>query len=115
MPITKNEEVKKCIHKIADLVSSMTIMLMENSNDGDIRLKNELSKKIDVYPNKFMTRKNFIYKIVADMLTHGNAVVMPSEDEGLLENLSIWDISRVTFRGDFTGYEMEYNLKRFPT
>ena len=22
MPITKNEEVKKCIHKIADLVSS---------------------------------------------------------------------------------------------
>ena len=112
MPITKNEEVKKCIHKIADLVSSMTIMLMENSNDGDIRLKNELSKKIDVYPNNFMTRKNFIYKIVADMLTHGNAVVMPSEAEGLLENLLIWDISRVTFRGDFTGYEMEYNLKR---
>ena len=30
-PVTKNEEIKKCIHKIADLVSSMTIMLMENS------------------------------------------------------------------------------------
>ena len=75
IPITKNEEVKKCIHKIADLSHSMTIMLMENSNDGDIRLKNELSKKIDVYPNKYMIRKNFIYKIVSDMLTHGNAVV----------------------------------------
>jgi HK97 family phage portal protein len=112
-PITKNEEVKKCIHKIADLVSSMTIMLMENSNDGDIRLKNELAKQIDVYPNKFMTRKNFIYKIVADMLTHGNAVVMPNEEEGLLENLAIWDINSVTFRGDFTGYEIEYKLQRF--
>jgi HK97 family phage portal protein len=112
-PITKNEEVKKCIHKIADLVSSMTIMLMENSNDGDIRLKNELAKQIDVYPNKFMTRKNFIYKIVADMLTHGNAVVMPNEEEGLLENLAIWDINSVTFRGDFTGYEIEHNLQRF--
>ena len=77
MPITKNEEVKKCIHKIADLVISMTIMLMENCQDGDIRLKNELAKKVDVYPNNYMTRKNFIYKIVADMLTHGNSVVIP--------------------------------------
>ena len=113
MPITKNEEVKKCIHKIADLVSSMTIMLMENSNDGDIRLKNELAKQIDVYPNKFMTRKNFIYKIVADMLTHGNAVSRPNQEDGLLENLAIWDINSVTFRGDFTGYEIEYNLQKF--
>jgi HK97 family phage portal protein len=113
MPITKNEEVKKCIHKIADLVSSMTIMLMENSNDGDIRLKNELAKQIDVYPNKFMTRKNFIYKIVADMLTHGNAVSRPNQEDGLLENLALWDINSVTFRGDFTGYEIEYNLQKF--
>ena len=37
---------------------------MENGDDGDIRLKNELSKKIDVYPNQYMIRKNFIYKIV---------------------------------------------------
>ena len=54
IPLTKNDEVKKCIHKIADSVSSMTIMLMENGDDGDIRLKNELSKKIDVYPNQYM-------------------------------------------------------------
>jgi HK97 family phage portal protein len=112
-PITKNEEVKKCIHKIADLVSSMTIMLMENSQDGDIRLKNELSKKIDVYPNNQMTRKNFIYKIVADMLTHGNAVVMPSESDGLLDNLSICDINGISFRGDFTRYQIEYKLQKF--
>ena len=59
MPVTKNEEVKKCIHKIADLVCSMTIMLMENGHDGDIRLKNELSKKIDVYPNNYMITKKF--------------------------------------------------------
>src|SRR6476660_3348010 len=113
LPITKNEEVKKCIHKIADLVSSMTIMLMENSQDGDIRLKNELSKKIDVYPNNFMTRKNFIYKIVADMLTHGNAVVLPSEADGLLVNLSICDINSISFKGDFTKYLIEYKLQKF--
>ncbi len=113
MPITKNEEVKKCIHKIADLVSSMTIMLMENSNDGDIRLKNELSKKIDVYPNHYMIRKNFIYKIVADMISTGNSVVYPTEQEGLLDNLTIWDINSVTFRGDFESYEIQYKLQKF--
>lgn len=113
LPITKNEEVKKCIHKIADLVSSMTIMLMENGTDGDIRLKNELSKKIDVYPNEYMVRKNFIYKIVSDMISHGNAVVMPRLKDGLLDNLTIWDITNCSFFGDFERYHIQYQLQNF--
>ena len=113
LPITKNEEVKKCIHKIADLVSSMTIMLMENSQDGDIRLKNELAKKVDVYPNNYMVRKNFIYKIVADMLTHGNSVVYPNVQDGLLDNLTIWDINRIIFNGDNESYSIQYKLQLF--
>lgn len=113
MPITKNEEVKKCIHKIADLVSSMTIMLMMNSLDGDIRLKNELAKKVDVYPNNYMIRKNFIYKVVADMLTHGNSVVYPSVENGLLDNLSIWDINKIIFNGDNESYSIQYKLQLF--
>ena len=113
MPITKNDEVKKCIHKIADLVSSMTIMLMENSDDGDIRLKNQLSKKIDVYPNNLMVRKNFIYKVVADMISTGNSVVMPKVQNGLIDNLSIWDMGGVTFHGNFEEYYIQYQLKKF--
>jgi HK97 family phage portal protein len=113
IPITKNEEVKKCSHKIADLVSSMTIMLMENSQDGDIRLKNELAKKIDVYPNNYMTRKNFIYKVVADMLTHGNSVVYPTIENGLIDNLTIWDMSRINFHEDEEAYSIQYKLQRF--
>ena len=111
--ITKNDEVKKCIHKIADLVSSMTIMLMENGDNGDIRLKNELSKKIDVYPNNFMVRKNFIYKIVSDMIATGNSVVYPNLQNGLIENLKIWDMNGVSFFGDFNDYEIEYKLQRY--
>jgi HK97 family phage portal protein len=113
LPITKNEEVKKCIHKIADLVSSMTIMLMENSQDGDIRLKNELAKKVDVYPNNYMVRKNFIYKIVADMLTHGNSVVYPTIQNGLLDNLTIWDINRINFYESNEAYSIQYKLQMF--
>jgi HK97 family phage portal protein len=112
-PITKNEEVKKCIHKIADLVSSMTIMLMENSNDGDIRLKNELSKKVDVYPNEYMVRKHFIYKVVSDMIITGNSVVFPEVQNGLLENLKIWDINSVHFNGNYESYTIQYKLQTF--
>ena len=113
IPVSKNEEVKKCIHKISDLVSSMTIMLMSNSEDGDIRLKNELAKKIDVYPNKYMIRKHFIYKVVADMLVHGNSVVYPTWENGLLDNLQIWDINSVHFNGDYESYIIQYKLKTF--
>lgn len=114
MPVTRNEEVRKCIHKIADLVSSMTIMLMQNGVNGDVRLKNELSKKIDVYPNNSMVRKNFVYKIVADMITYGNSVVYPKISNGLLDNLIIWDISSVSYKGDYEKYEIILNgLNRF--
>ena len=113
IPITKNDEVKKCIHKIADLVSSMTIMLMENGEDGDVRLKNELSKKIDVYPNQYMIRKNFIYKIVADMISTGNSVVMPRTQNGLIDNLNIWDVNGVSYQGDFESYIIKYKQQQF--
>lgn len=113
MPVTKNEEVRKCIHRIADLVSSMTIMLMENGDGGDMRLKNELSKKIDVYPNNNMVRKNFIYKIVVDMIAHGNAVVYPKTKDGLLDNLIIWDIDGISYRGDLEQYEIQYRLQTY--
>lgn len=113
MPVTKNEEVRKCIHKIADLVSSMTIMLMENGEDGDVRLKNELSKKIDVYPNNYMVRKNFIYKVVVDMISNGNSVVYPIVKDGLLDNLIIWEIDGVSYRGDDEKYSIEYKLQKF--
>ena len=111
--LAKNEDVKKCIHKIADLVSSMTIMLMENTDDGDKRLKNELSKKIDVYPNRNMVRKNFIYRIVSDMLSTGNGVVIPEVQRGLIENLALCNVDAVTFKGDENNYTVNYRGVEF--
>ncbi|SDC05927.1 phage portal protein [Shouchella lonarensis] len=112
-PLNKNEEVRKCVHKIADLVSSMTIMLMENGEDGDRRLKNELSKKIDVYPSHFMTRKNFVYKIVSDLLMTGNSVVLPQMADGLLDHLHLWDADSIAFTGDDHGYAIRYKNRVF--
>ncbi len=112
-PLSKNEEIRRCTHKIADLVSNMTIMLMQNSTNGDIRIKNNLSKKVDISPNFDMIRKNFIYKIVTDMILTGNAVVLPKIKDGLIDNLQILNINKITFESDGEGYMIRYGSNIF--
>ncbi|EPR07660.1 phage portal protein [Ruminiclostridium papyrosolvens] len=107
-PLSKNEEIRRCVFKIADLVSNMTIMLMENGENGDIRLKNELSKKIDIYPNNNMTRKNFIHKLVTDMILTGNAVAYPQIKNGLIDNLKILNADSLNFDEVGDSYQIRY-------
>lgn len=75
--LAKNEQVLSCVYLIADLVSSMTLHLMENKENGDGRLKNELSRKLDIEPNILTTRKTFMHRIVSDMCLYGNAYILP--------------------------------------
>lgn len=101
--ISETAEFKTCIDIIADLVSNMTIYLMKNTEKGDIRLKNELSKKIDINPCKFMTKKAWIYFIVKNLLINGNAVVFPVFDKnGYLEDLIPKTTKNLGFNWDYS-------------
>lgn len=90
--LAQNPEICTAVDTIARLIASMTIHLMENTDDGDVRVKDELSRKVDINPNNNMTRSNFIHWIVKTLMLEGsgNAVVWPEYKRGIL-----WDLKPV--------------------
>ena len=107
--LDKCPEVIAGCRKIAEMISTMTIYLMANTERGDIRVKNELSKKLDITPSAYMTRKTWVEAIVMNMLLYGkgNAVVIPHTTKGLLGELEIVTANRVSFaRNVGSGYSI---------
>lgn len=98
--LSDNPEIQTACLRIAELIGSMTIYLMENGPDGDRRIINELSRKIDIEPNRNMTRVHWMTINVMNMLLHGkgNGICVPHTHEGNLESLEPIAAKRVTFQ-----------------
>ena len=110
-------EVKMCASVYANLISSMTLHLLQNTLNGDIRVKNALSRKLDIEPHKLMTRKSWVYNIVWTMLTtgDGNQVTYPHyEESGMLGDLEPLKPSQLSFldKTEERGYYIVYGGNR---
>lgn len=85
--LSEAPEVAAAIWIIADLISSAPIHLMENGPNGDKRIRDALSRKIDVDPWSLGTRQTFVHWIVETELTEGEAVVIPRTAGTLIADL----------------------------
>ena len=106
--LAHNPEVTTSVDTIARLIGSMTIHLMENTESGDIRVRNELSRKVDIDPNRYMTRSAFVQWIIKTMMLdgNGNAVVYPETRRGILRNLQPIPAAFASFIPDGFGYKV---------
>lgn len=109
--LSDNPEIVAGCRRIADLISSMTIHLMTNTDDGDKRIINELSKKVDIYPCRTMTRKTWMDAIVMNLLLYGkgNSVVLPITKDGILDDLRPIPAEQVSFVDNVNDYSVVIN------
>lgn len=106
--LDKCPEIMTGCRRIAELIGSMTIYLMNNTDRGDVRIKNALSAMIDITPMPNMTRSTWVQSFVMTMLLsgRGNAIVLPHTRRGYLRSLEPISADRVSFlpqgKSDYT-------------
>lgn len=114
--LDRNPEIIAACSRIAELISSMTIYLMSNTDRGDERIINELSRKVDIEPTKTMTRKSWMSAIIMNLLLYGdgNSIVLPHTKKGFLQDLEPIAAERVSFINDgYSNYQVLIDGKAF--
>jgi len=110
--LSDNPEIMTGCLRIAELIGSMTIYLMSNTDQGDVRIVNELSRMIDITPNGTMTRSQWMTAIMMNLLLYGNgnSVVVPHTYEGILRSMEPISARRVEFQPVGNSYR-EYRVR----
>lgn len=106
--LDKRPEIITAIESIGNLVSNMTIKQWENTNKGDRRVKDGLSRLVDIEPYKNMNRITWVKWLVTNLILYGEAFALPvmSRDGYLIEGLQPIDYNRVSIVMKSTSYEV---------
>lgn len=114
--LDKCPEVLTGCRRIAELISTLTIHLMENTENGDQRVINELSRKIDISPSPYLTRKAWMEAIVMNLLLYGrgNSIVAIRTQNGYLTELEPIAAHRV-YISHSGNYQVWIDGKPYPT
>lgn len=112
-PLTQCAEVQVCISAYAEAIANMTLHLMVNTDAGDIRVRDGLSRQLDIAPNRDMTHQTFFENIVRVMMETGNQVTLPVYEGEYLRDLIPVKPSALSFRDDGESYRILINGKAF--
>ncbi len=107
--LSKNPEIQGAVNHIAEQISIMTIRLMHNTKNGNERIVNELSRKVDIEPSRYLTRSMLVKKIVRDILIKGNSILLPHYVGTYLDDLQPLQMSMVQIIDKPYGYTVRYN------
>ena len=102
--VSEHSEIQAAVSYVSDIIGVMPIHLLNNTKSGDERIINELSRKIDISPSKYMVRKQLIAKIVSDMLLFGNSFILPHYDGQILTDLEPLPFHNVEMIPNASGY-----------
>lgn len=107
-PLNQEPTIVTACEKIADLIGQVNWHIMANEENGDIRIKNELSRMIDITPYSDGTRQQFIKFIIMTLLLYGNgnAIVRPVTEGGYLRNLEPIAAPRVGYIPNGRSYKI---------
>lgn len=108
-PLLDAPEVAAAVWRIADMIGSMTIHLMQNTKDGDVRVRDALARKVDIEPWSLGTRQSWVSWIAATMLSEGESFVLPRTAGGMLMDLPPAPTARAQLRPDGNPYEVIFN------
>ena len=109
--LSDNPEIQTACLRIAELIGSMTIYYMENTQDGDQRIRDELARMIDITPDGSMNRSQWLIVNVMNMLLYGrgNGICVPHTRAGLLESMEPIASGRVSLlpvEGSYRDYRV---------
>lgn len=113
--LADNPEVRIAVDTIAELVSNMSIHLLQSTENGAKRVNNELERLIDVEPAKGMTRKSWIAKIVRDLYLYGDgnsiARIIVQPKTGYIEELRPLDMNYISYKYDDSSNDISFRYR----
>lgn len=113
--LADSPEVLAVVDEIAKLVSNMSLHLMQASDTGAVRVRNELARLIDVNPAHNMTRKMWVTKMVRDLFLYGDgnsiAQIVVQPGSTYLSELRPLDMSQVSYAYDENSDQLTIKYK----
>lgn len=85
MRLLDSPEIGACIDRMVSLIATLPIYLMRNSELGDVRVHDALSRLVDVLPWRYGTRRDWIGWVLTTLLGEGdgNAVCLIRTEGGI--------------------------------